>query len=398
MDHSLYSYHTMNAIQTAEELCKSAAERTGLDDFGDPRFLEALDELLTSIRAEASLTPEGAAAASERFLRLLVNRLRIEAAFSEHPEISNEPVAPPLIICGLPRVGSTKLHRLLAESGDFSALLFWQGFNPAPIPGDPTGSSDPRIAQAVEFLEWRSRLNPRTDAAHHMASLEPEEDTYLLEYTLHTYWPHTYYHVPGFLRWLKAQDRDHAFAYVHRLFQYLQHQFHRDRPRPWLLKSPVNFGFERELARHFPGARFVVLHRDPIEVLPSLVGIVREVRRLYSTDAGDLRIVGDWALEEYAGAMNRHMAWREHAAPGSVLDISYADVRAGHGEAIARVYRHCGMTLSLDASERMDGWSAANAQHAHGEHLYTLDESNLSVARIKQAFAAYYIKFDAYLR
>ena len=81
-----------------------------------------------------------------------------------------------------------------------------------------------------------------------------------------------------------------AYAFHRRFLQYLQHQFHRADVKPWLLKSPPNLGFERELARNLPGAKFVVLHRDPIEVLPSLVGIVREVRRLYSTDAGDLKI------------------------------------------------------------------------------------------------------------
>jgi hypothetical protein len=303
----------MSAIPTATELVRTASERTGLDDLGDPRFLAALERLLASIAADASVTPDGAIAATARFLRLIVNRLRFQADLARSPEILKVQLAPPLIICGLPRVGSTKLHRLLAESGDFQSLLFWQGFNPAPVPGARSGEPDPRIAHAVEFLEWRSRLNPRTDAAHHMAALEPEEDTYLLEYTLHTYWPHTYFHVPGFLEWLERQDRDAAFAYVRGLLQYLQHQFHRADVKPWLLKSPPNLGFERELARNLPGAKFVVLHRDPIEVLPSLVGIVREVRRLYSTDAGDLKIVGDWALCEYAGAMDRHMKWRSEA-------------------------------------------------------------------------------------
>jgi hypothetical protein len=143
-----------------------------------------------------------------------------------------------------------------------------------------------------------------------MAALEPEEDTYLLEYTLHTYWPTSYFNVPGFLAWLAAQDRDAAFRYVRELLQYLQWQFHRDAPRPWLLKSPPNLGFETELARNLPGARFVVLHRDPVEVIPSTVAIVREVRRLYCGAPGDLRTIGDWALDEYASSMHRHMESR----------------------------------------------------------------------------------------
>jgi Sulfotransferase family len=388
----------MNAIPSAAELLHAARERTGLEELGDPHFALALERLLQSIGTEAAVTPDGATAATDRFLRLIVNRLRFEADAARSPEILTEPLLPPLIVCGLPRVGSTKLHRLLAESGDFQSLLFWQGFNPAPVPGAPADQPDPRIAQAASFLEWRSRSNPRTDAAHHMAALEPEEDTYLLEYTLHTYWPYTYFNVPSFLSWLAGQERGPAFAYVRGLLQYLQYQFHRSgHPRPWLLKSPPNLGFERELAHQLPGAKFVVLHRDPVQVLPSLVGIVRETRRLYCSGPGDLRIVADWALAEYAGAMQRHMQWRKSAPPKSLLDLSYDDVRDNEADAVTRIYEHCGLALSAEARARMDRWSAENAQHSHGEHLYSLDESDLSRRRIENAFSRYLAAYGSYL-
>ena len=386
----------MQAIPDATQLLADARRRTGLQDAGDAAFLTALQTLVGSINAESAVTPDGAQAAAERFLRLLVNRLRFEADIARTPAILEERLLPPLVICGLPRVGSTKLHRLLAEGGAFQSLLFWQGFNPAPVPGAPAGQPDPRIAEAVRFLEWRSRLNPAADAAHHMAALEPEEDTYLLEYTLHTYWPTTYFNVPGFLDWLARQDRDAAFAYVARLLKYLQWQFHRPNPKPWLLKSPPNLGFEPELARNLPGARFVVLHRDPVDVIPSVVAIVRELRRLYCTGPGDLKTIGDWAVAEYAGAMERHMAWRRTAPAGSVLDVAYTDVVADEAAVIERVYAHCGIPLADEARERMERWSADNTQHKHGEHVYSLAEGGLTRSRIETAFAGYLREFGRY--
>ena len=386
----------MPSIPEASALLETARGRTGLRDPGDPAFMRALGELVRSINDESSVTPAGAEAATERWLRLLVNRLRFEADVVRSPEILEQRLLPPLVICGLPRVGSTKLHRLLAEGGAFQTLLFWQGFNPAPVPGASTDRPDPRIADAVRFLEWRSRLNPATDAAHHMAALEPEEDTYLLEYTLHTYWPTSYFNVPGFLRWLAGQDRDAAFDYVRRLLQYLQWQFHRSQPRPWLLKSPPNLGFEPEIARSLPGARFVVLHRDPVDVIPSVVAIVREVRRLYCSGPGDLTEIGDWAVEEYSGAMQRHLAWRRTAPAGSVLDVAYADVVADETSVIRRVYAHCGIALSDEALARMQQWSDDNAQHKHGEHVYSLAEGGLTRSRIEAAFAEYLAGYGPY--
>jgi Sulfotransferase family len=382
---------------TASQLLDIARERTGLSDLGEGDFLPALEQLVASIDREATLTEDGRRAAQERFIRLLVNRLRFQADLDRHPGILDERVVPPVVICGLPRVGSTKLHRLLAEGQDFQTLLFWQGFNPAPMPAPPDGGEDPRIAEAVRFLEWRARLNPATNAAHYMAALDPEEDTYLLEYTLRTYWPISYFEVPGFLAWLRTQDRDDAFRYVSRLLKYLQWQFHHDAPRPWVLKSPPNLGYENHLARHLPGARFVVLHRDPVDVIPSAAAIVREVRRLYGGAPAACSKVAAWGLEEFASAMDRHVAWRDTKPANAVLDIAYRDVRDHDIDVVRRVYEFCGMELTRDAEARMADWSRVNSQHKHGVHQYSLEESGLTSAQIERRFSTYIGRFGPLL-
>jgi hypothetical protein len=151
--------HPMHAIASADQLIATACERTGLSARLDALFLEALSQLVRSINREATLTAEGAPAANERLLRVIMNRLRFAADLERAPQILSEPLLAPLIISGLPRVGSTKLHRQLAEGGDFQSLLFWQGFNPAPLLGITAAGEDPRIAAAVAFLAWRSRSN-----------------------------------------------------------------------------------------------------------------------------------------------------------------------------------------------------------------------------------------------
>lgn len=370
----------------------------GIGDLGDDadRFMAALAELHAAVGRDSALPEEGAAAAALRWRRLLANRLRVQADVAAHPEIREQPLAPPLVICGLPRVGSTKLHQLLARTDDFQSLLFWQGFNPGRRARNPDGS-DPRLAEAVEFLEWRSRRNPRSNAAHFLAANEPEEDTYLLEYTLHSYWPVSYFEVPTFLSWLERQDREHAYAYLRLLLQYLQWQFRPRDLRPWVLKSPPNLGFEAQMSRQLPGARFVMLHRDPVESIPSTVAIVRELRRLYGDGARDLRVVGQWALREYSGAMQRHLQWRDSLPDGAVLDLRYADVVSDYETVVERVYEHCGLALTGAARDRMGSWAGDNEQHKHGVHQYTLDESGLTEAALHDAFRDYYIRYGSLL-
>jgi hypothetical protein len=231
-----------------------------------------------------------------------------------------------------------------------------------------------------------------------MAALDPEEDTYLLEFTLHTYWPISYFEVPGFLAWLGKQDRDRAFLYVRQLLQYLQWQFHASDPKPWVLKSPPNLGYEQHLARHLPGARFVVLHRDPVEVVPSAAAIVREVRRLYCGAPADCAKVAAWALEEFAGAMDRHLAWRETVSPETVLDVAYSNVRDDAIGVMRRVYDFCDMTWTPEAETRASSWALQNRQHQHGVHRYSLEESGLTAQAIERRFAAYVARFGSLFR
>ena len=127
------------------------------------------------------------------------------------------------------------------------------------------------------------------------------------------------------------------------------------------------------------------------------MAIVREVRRLYCGAPGDLRLVGDWAVDEYAFAVARHLEWRAGGTGDAVLDIPYRDVVADEERVIARVYDHCGLELTPAALERMRRWSAANAQHQHGQHVYSLEESGLTRQRLERAFAAYFSAFGSYL-
>lgn len=387
----------MSPIPDADALLRAARTDTGLSDVGADDFVVALRQLVQSIDTESRLPAEGAVAATQRLQRLIENRLRLQSDLTQHPEILQEALLPPLIICGLPRVGSTKLHQLLAKTGDFQALLFWQGFNPARRPGAQAVQERSRMDDAMRFLEWRSRRNAASNAAHFLAATEPEEDTYLLEFTLHTYWPVSYFEVPSFLHWLQSQDREAAFGYVRTLLQYLQWQFHRGNVRPWVLKSPPNLGFEAQMARQLPGARFVMLHRDPVECIPSTVAIVRELRRLYGDGAGDLKKVGAWAMAEYAGAVARHLHWRRTLPAGAVLDLAYRDIRDDYEKVLERVYDFYGAPLTAAARQRMETWAGDNEQHKHGVHNYSLYEAGLSHRAIRQQFAEYVDTFAAYI-
>ena len=74
-----------------DTLLTAAREATGLDNFGDNGFIEALDRLLACLHEEACLNASGRLMLHHQYLQLLSNRLRLEHDLSRHPEIAGRP-------------------------------------------------------------------------------------------------------------------------------------------------------------------------------------------------------------------------------------------------------------------------------------------------------------------
>ena len=98
----------------ATDLIETAKRRCDLDDFGEGDFFEALSRLLESCQDEARLNLIGKIALKTDVLETLCARLQMERDRQLYPNISRQEISEPLFIVGLPRSGTSVLHRLLA--------------------------------------------------------------------------------------------------------------------------------------------------------------------------------------------------------------------------------------------------------------------------------------------
>ena len=117
-------------------LMAAAVEQAGVDDFGDAAFREPLQVVCTALSKDVSLSAAGRAAAFVQLTELLRNRLMVNDVLRRHPEIDNLEVRAPIVICGLPRTGTTHPHNLL--------------------PADPVVDYGVRRGQLVEQIVWFS--------------------------------------------------------------------------------------------------------------------------------------------------------------------------------------------------------------------------------------------------
>jgi len=377
---------------SADELIAAARRRTGLSDFGDESFREPLERLVESIETEARLHPMGRLITRARLVGALATRLRVEALLRRRPEVRRAPLAPPIVIAGLQRTGTTLLHRLLASDPDLRALLSWEAIAPVGTLGTRWFGEDPRIHQARLSVRALAYMAPGFFAIHPVEPEAPEEDVLLLDYSFRSTVPEATLHVPGYGRWLEAQDHTPAYEYMATLLRVLSAEAGAAGTRRWILKTPHHLEYLDVLRAVFPGVRIIQTHRDPTRTLASLCSMIAHGRGVFS-DEVDPHVVGREWSRKVGRMLERALAVRAAASDDDFVDVSYYDlIRDPVGE-VRRLYERLGLVWSPAVAARMEATRQGNPQHKYGRHAYRLADFGLDEQGIEPLFAAYRARF-----
>ena len=370
-----------NIALNDEALLQKAAAQTGLSDFGDDSFREPFGILLRSLREEARLNTQGVILMQRTLLRLLTNRLRTEAAFAAHPEMTQTPIERPLYILGFPRTGTTLLHNLLACDPASRWLRLWEGLHPAPSPESLV--DDPRIEQTEAFIAGFEKIVPRLASAHKLNATGPEECLWLIEHTFADFIFELRANIPGYSAWLAGHEADPVwYRYYRRQLQMLGCKC---RGSHWVCKAPRHLPGLAGLLEVFPDARIVQTHRGAESVLPSICSLC-EITRSAASDTVDKAAIGAHWHRRLIEIERSSAEVRAAADPGRFLDVQYADLTHNPIGTVQRIYEHHGYGYSDEFEDGMKRWLADNRQHKHGPHRYSLEEYGLSAEAVRHDF------------
>jgi hypothetical protein len=379
-------------VRLEDELfLEEARQRTGLDDFGDPRFREPLRRLIADFDAEARLTLLGRIAARQDVVRLLSNRLRMQWERRRNPGIAMQPVTGPLFVTGLPRTGTTLLHGLLAQDPTHRAPLSWEMMFPAPPPERIHHHHDPRIAAAERQLRWFHRLNPGFRRIHELGARLPEECLIITSHSFLSFQFQTSHDVPRYQTWLEGQNLGPSYDEHRRFLQHLQWRWRGER---WVLKAPAHLFGIREIFDVYPDAGLILTHRDPLEVVGSLASLTYELRSTFSDDIDPVQ-VGPEMARRWADGIGRAMRARDEGlVPRErFFDVRYDDLVRDPIDAVRRIYAHFGMLFSAVAEGRMRRFLTRNPKDKHGRHRYTLAEFGLDRDEEAERYRSYRERF-----
>ncbi|WP_214400879.1 sulfotransferase family protein [Pseudonocardia lacus] len=369
------------------DLLDAASAKTGLAEFGDRWFVEPLSVLVASLNDEARLSPLGLDLTRRRLIALLADRLRLREFQRRHPEVLDEPVRVAAAICGLPRTGSTLVHRLLAASPRLTATLSWETSFPLPFPDEPAGAPL-RKRRAQEQMEAFLALSPDFAAIHTVIWDGPEEDVILLDRSFTTMSFDSFYWAPTYGVWLRSFDQAPAYRELREWLQVLQWQDPGRAGARWVLKSPHHLTAVDTVLDAFPGARIVMTHRSPVDAVPSYASMVTTMSRQYSDDVDPVAAGRYWS-RRFAESLRGFDAVRA-ARPDRVVDVGYRALLDDPLGQARRVLDELGTPADAADDAAFTAYLEQNRRERRGGgHRYTAADFGLSTDQLERDFSFY---------
>jgi len=314
------------------------------------------------------------------------------------PKLWTQKIENPVFIVGHQRSGTTLMHRLLTDDGErFSYFLYWEMFFPSLV--------QKKIVKAVGWLdqrffnqwmkgklvEWDDKTFGPYRHMHYMSLWASEEDAFALK--------------PAFVSQQWALDLP---------IMHILDQFHVDqmpkKQKGWmkfyravikrqlvlnggnkihLSKNPVMCGWVETLIEFFPGARIVVLMRDPAQCIPSGMRLVE------ASWQGN-----GWSKKDYAEsqAMLLKTCFESFTNPRDVLArfpgtpqivVDYRELTSDPRGTTKKVYDALGLDLSPEFDQYLIEKSEREKQHK-SRFEYSINDFDVSFKQIETELADFY--------
>ncbi len=328
-------------VGTIGDLHASATRLTGLTEFGDDDYIDGLAVLLASYATDEKLTPLGQKM-SRVFLRdAMVARLLSEAAWQKYPEHAEVGIDQPIFITGLPRTGTTALHRLLSADPANQGLELWLTRVPQPRPPRESWDADPVFAAMSEGFRQHQVEHPEFMGLHQLGADEVEECWRLLSQSMRSISFECLAHLPTYSSWLQGKGWTDAYRRHRRNLQLIGLN---DAGKRWVLKNPSHLFAIEELLVVYPDALIIQTHRAPRVAIASACSLSAHATAGWS-ERFTGPVIGSDQLELWGRGLEEFLEVRARHDPAQFCDVWYDDFVADPLGTVESVYDYFGLEL-----------------------------------------------------
>lgn len=382
-----------------DRLKRMAERRTKLSDWGDTETFEAMYNEIISRLNEVDHTPVGRVLCFDNMLRRLMVRLEVVEAAKSLRTTEGTPRAP-IFVLGLPRTGTTFLHRLLALDPRHRYPETHELLQPVST----------KFSREKRIRFWDAKLNqlktlvPQIEAIHEIGAREAEEC--LLAMSLEVpMLPTTFRHLIRLCCDKGEADTIGDLPSLRNAYSLYKTQLQllaledAEPSRRWVLKCPAHLGFIDDLTAVFPDAKLVWTHRDPAQALPSLGSMFRTFADMCERQPCNLHDIGAEQLQFWSTCVEQASVMLRNRRDG-VAHVKYKDLIQQPLATVEHLYDELGLTVSdkfranaTDYLHRNRAKRDKIPHHIKRFHAYTLEEYGLSREDIRAKMIDYYTTY-----
>ena len=379
-------------ILSRDHFIQQAQDATGLTDFGNDWFFANIDALIPSMNSQAQLSDAGTYGAGMMIQGALERRLRHIDLLNHHPEILDEVVNVRCVLSGLPRTGSTMLHRMLASTDELTAVRWFEAQNYVPLAGETRGDAAPRQDAAKGILDYMLQVIPELMSIHPMSIDQPDEEVIILGQLFSSSMIESTYFVPDYADWLSEQDPRPAYEDLITILKSLQWQDQNRRGKEWVLITPGHLMSMNTVLEVFPKAKIVMTHRDPVATAPSYCSMMASLYKMGSDTITNEQIGQFWPgrLKNW---LDRFMTARTDATSDRFIDVNYKDQLSDPITEASRVLEASGLSMTEALRSGMSDWIDANKREHRAPHKYALEDFGLTAAGVEDLYSGYREKY-----
>jgi len=373
---------------SVERVLDAARADTGLDDFGASDFTARLGALLGEVEADDNVWKANKAVFVGQCVQAASNRLLLRRFWDEQPDALAPPIDRPVIVIALPRSGSTHLENLVGADRRLRHLPVYLAAQPAPRPGEPPapGSADARWARAD--ARWQMMSQNEILAALHEHSPDhacgenelqiPDFASYQWEWMAQ---------VPQFRDHYLSHDQTPHYAYGRDALKAIAWQFPDD--RRWMMKSNQHSEQLGPLLTTYPDATVVMIHRDPVATLQSLL-TMRGLIVKQSQKVPDIDGHVDYWVDRIERMLRTYVRDADLLPADQRVDLLFADIIGDDVAAASRVLEQAGLPVTDDTIADLEAYMASHQRGQHGRVVYDLEgDFRLDADELRERFSFY---------
>ncbi len=322
-------------------------------------FRDRLGKLCTSLREEAQLNALGHTMAYGQLVAAIRKRHQLGRHWLRHPEHASATIAPPIIVVGQMRAGTTRVQRLLAADPAHAGTRFCNSHNPAPR------RPDLRPVRTRLGLAVARQINPWLDTLHPFGAARTDEEIGWLAAALDACAYEAQWQVPSFVAFNEAADPAPVYREFARILR-TDAITMGDAERPRILKCPQFAEDLSPLLATFPDARLIVTERADNDVTASAVSMVAG-QSAFQSDALDIETMEtEWRRK--LDLRSERMRNALSGFDGRVVKVRFQDLNRDWAHTMAEVYGALGLKLTEAALNAMEGEVEVSKSDPHHHH------------------------------